>query len=265
MMVPAAGKARRTGAALALLLLAAVAGLEAASVTQVQAQVWDVTTDWSDAANPNGPWSYREGAIPLPHVNSWQSILGGWNVAQPGWAESENGTNRLPFWFRSNGSENFAHDWITGDVVVHTTDSVNGAGNGPANLTWTSPVAGTVDLSGGVWIGRDIERSGNWTLLLNGGTLTSGSIFSGDPFSRAAPFSFAAGTGGAGAVDDIAVAPGDVLQLRFDTISVAGDFVGVRMTITATSSAAPEPATAVLLAAGVLPLAGLFVRRQRRK
>ena len=97
--------------------------------------------DWSDTANPNNVWRYNEGANLLPGVNDWQSAFAGANWSQPGWARSENGTNRIPFWFQSNGLEPFGHDWLSGDVVVHTTDAVNGAGNGEANVTWTSELA----------------------------------------------------------------------------------------------------------------------------
>src|SRR5439155_8718349 len=73
-----------------------------------QGQVYDLRTNWSDLANPNGVWTYREGSNALPHVASWQSSLGGWTSPQPGWARSENGNDRIPFWYRSNGTENFS-------------------------------------------------------------------------------------------------------------------------------------------------------------
>src|SRR3954468_1027624 len=62
----------------------------------VSATTYDLKAQWSDASNPNGVWTYREGTNALPHVASWQSTLGGWSSAQPGWARSENGNNRLP-------------------------------------------------------------------------------------------------------------------------------------------------------------------------
>ena len=121
--------------------------------------VHDAAADWSDAANPNGPWSYREGTDRLPHVASWQSSLGGYTSAQPGWASSENGNNRIPFFHKSLGFENFAHDYLAGDVVVHTWDATNGVGNGDARLRFTAPSTGIYRMALAVWMGREIGRS----------------------------------------------------------------------------------------------------------
>ena len=224
----------------------------------------DLKTDWSNLNNPNGPWTYREGTNALPAVASWQSSLGGWNVAQPGWARSENGNNRLPFWFRSNGSENFTHDWLAGDIVVHSTDGINGVGNGLANVIWTSTSTGFVDIAGNTWIGRDIGRSNNWSLWKNGTQLTGGSIASGDAFDRSNPFLFANGSGGAAAITGIAVVPGDTLMFQLVSASGAGgDFTGVNFTISA--SAVPEPTTIALVSASTLFLGYPCYRQWKRK
>lgn len=202
----------------------------------------DLVSDWSDETNPNGVWSYNEGTNPLPAVEWWQRDLGrdlgGWDTAQPAWAEAEDASNRLPVWFRSNGSETFTVDWLAGDVVMHSTDRGNGVGNGVGNVTWTSPLDGEVDIAGSVWIGRDIERSNDWKLLLNGVELTDGSVAHGDEFSRQSPFSFEVGSGGSTVLRDVPVFTGDVLELRIERTSYLGDFVGVNMTI---SSIVPQP------------------------
>ena len=219
--------------------------------------VYDLKTQWSDAANPNGVWTYREGANALPHIASWQSALGGYTSAQPGWARSENGNDRLPFWNKSLGFEDFAHDYQAGDVVVHTTDPTNGVGQGSANVIWTSPDATPfAAITGGVWMGRDIGRSDHWALFKNSTLLTEGDIASGDPFSRAAPFSLAAGTGGAAAVSNIPIVAGDKLELRFTQTSGSGDFVGMNFTVTT----APEPGAAATITLIVSSL--MFLRRR---
>jgi hypothetical protein len=226
---------------------------------QAQATVFDLKSQWSDAANPNGVWTYREGNNALPHVASFQSTLGGWTTAQPGWAYSENGTNRIPFFFKSNGSENFARDYLAGDIIVHTTDATNGVGNGKGNFLWTSPETGKVNVTGGVWMGRDIGRANHWALAKNGTILTEGDIASGDAFSRAAPFSLAAGTGGAAAVSNLPIVTGDQITLTFTVTGASGDFVGTNLTFTTTP--VPEPASL-----GIAALAGAAwcFRRPRR-
>jgi hypothetical protein len=223
-----------------------------------RADIFDLTADWSNDSNPNGVWSYNEGNNPLPHVDDWQSAFPGWG--QEGWAESENGNNRLPFWFQSNGAEPFTHDYLAGDIVVHTTDPTNGVGNGLANVTWTSFFSGTADLSGAVWIGRDIGRSNHWRLSINGTVVTEGDISSGDAYSRANPFDLSTGTGGASVLNDVPISSGTVVKLEFDAMGGAGDFVGVDFTV----NAVPEPG-AVLLLLGGLTAWAVFYRKRLRK
>jgi hypothetical protein len=216
---------------------------------------YDLTADWSDAVNPNGVWTYREGANVLPHVNSWQEVLGGWSVDQPGWAESEDDINRLPFWFKSNGSETFVADWQAGDVVVHSTDFINGAGNDNANVLWTAPSDGIATITGGLWIGRDIGRAVAWSLLLNNVQVTAGVVGDSDPYDSSNPYQFSAGSGGASAVSDLIVGAGDTIELRFGT-TLVGDFVVVDLAIDVVP--VPEPSSLAML---ISPLVLLIRRR----
>lgn len=234
----------------------AAALLSLVGTIQTQAATYDLQADWSDAANANGVWSYREGNNLLPHVTSWQSSLGGWTTAQPGWADSENGSDRIPFWFKSNGSENFAHDYLAGDIVIHTTDGASGAGNGLGNVAWTSPLNGFADISGAVWMGRDIGRSNHWRLKIDGLTISEGDISSGDIYDRASPFNLATGTGGSSAVTNVPVTIGTVIALEFEKTSEPGDFVGTKLTI----NTVPEPSSVLLCALGLL---GVAARRRR--
>jgi hypothetical protein len=96
-------------------------------------------------------------------------------------------------------------------------------------------------ITGGVWLGRDIGRSVDWSLLKNGVAITGGSLSSGDAFNRASPFLFSAGSGGAAAINNLAVSPGNTLELRFVTTSDngGGDFVGVNLNLSVATSAVP--------------------------
>jgi hypothetical protein len=190
---------------------------------------YDLRADWSETANPNGVWTYREGNNPLPHVDWWQRSLGGWTMAQPGWARSEDDNTRLPFWFRSNGSETFPHDFLAGDIVVHTTDDTNGAGSGPANVAWTAPGYGRATISGAVWPGRDIGRGNTWTLYQDGVAISSGTVASGDEYDRDHPFDLATGSGGAAPLQDRLMCGGNQLRLEFVRTTSSGEFVGVNL------------------------------------
>ena len=215
---------------------------------------YDLVTDWSDAANPNGTWTYREGVNALPHVAAWENMLGTYTGSQPGWADSEVGTSRLPVWYQSLDLESFVHDFEAGDVAVHTTDDTNGVGNGNANVVWTSPIEGTVDVSGTVWMGREIGRSNDWFVYKNATLLSQGSIASGDAFSRANPFELTDGSTGPDPFTDVPVAVGDVIRLEFAKTSTFGDLVGVNLSIlvaslapsaTTTTSATPTTSTTI--------------------
>ncbi|MAE61691.1 MAG: hypothetical protein CMJ49_10095 [Planctomycetaceae bacterium] len=147
-------------ATFAALLVTAVAlgtGPSTASATTV----YDLTADWSNVNNPNGVWSYNEGANPLPFLPNWGSGIG------VSWGRNQERTNPwVPVWYMSTGAETFGNDIQAGDVVVHTTDN-SGSGQGPANVTWTATFDGIVDITGHVYMGRDIGRGNRWGLSLN--------------------------------------------------------------------------------------------------
>jgi hypothetical protein len=209
---------------------------------------YDLREDWSELANPNGVWSYREGINALPHVSAWQGLSGDFGSAQPAWARFATGTSNLPPWFKSSAIVNVAHDWRAGDVVVHSTDFFNGLGSGAANVAWTSPVSGCATVTGGIWMGRDIGRANHWALFDDGLLLTEGDIQSGDAYGSSVPFHFASGSGGALALSAIPVSIGEVLELRVTQTSPAGtgDYAVVDLQV----STVPEPSSGLMTLVG---------------
>jgi hypothetical protein len=200
------------------------------------ATTYDLAADWSNDDNPNGVWTHREGTDALPSVPDWTPLNNGLAV-QPAWAPSTNPGNFLPAWFKSTTNNPEGMDFLLGDVVVHSTDGSNGSASGAANVIWTSPSNGVVDIFGAVWMTRDIGRSNQWTLFLNGVPLTAGNVSSGDEFNRAHPFNFANGSGGPAVLNGIETSINDVIELRIEKTSGFGDFVGVNFTITLTEDA----------------------------
>lgn len=207
-----------------------------------QAQVYDLTNDFSYASNPNGVWSYRDaGGTLLPFVAA--RATDPWGTPQPSWGD-------VPGWFKSNGTELFAHDWLTGDVITHSDSSV----------VWTSPGAGTINISGATWATRDIGRFNDWGIYLNNTLLSSGTIGDGDPFDRSNLENYSVGTGGAAALLNVLVNPGDLVEVRYTRNGFSNDYAGVKLTINATFSG-PEPGTLALLVVGGIAIA---LRRRKR-
>jgi hypothetical protein len=101
---------------------------------------------------------------------------------------------------------------------------------------------------------------------VNGVALSDGVVASNDGHTRANPFLFSAGSGGAAALTNLTVSAGEVLEL--DLIDLvrsadrAGDFVGVNLTVSEiVANAVVEPGIIALFCAA---LAGFATVRRRR-
>ncbi len=210
--------------------------------------VYDVTQDWSDSMNPNGPWSYLQGTTALPHVDDWEGNSGAY-TDQGAWAPAAEGNPRIPLFMKSNGSETFARDFLAGDIVSHTRDDANGTGQGDARLRFTAPATGLYRIDLDVWIGRDIGRSVNWSLVVDGVQRDSGNVASGDGFSRASPDGYAGSH---------ALEAGDQVDLLLTTQSQFGDFTGVRLRLEAFGIDVDGDGESQPLSDGLLVLRRLF-------
>lgn len=206
------------------------------------ASVWDLRTDWSDTNNPNGAWSLNSDSNPLPHIAA--TSLWNANPPQGGWAAC---SSCRGFWFMATSAPSL-NDWQVGDVLVHTQDQFGNPYDHDANVTWTSPISGVVNISGSVWMDDFFRLRGNqWNLYVKGTLVSNGLLSGADSFSRSAPFLLSTGSGGAGPLANIQVAPGDVIELQIVRTTFDGFFVGTNLTV---SAVVPEPSTYLLMCLG---------------
>lgn len=198
-------------------------------------KTFSLSGNWSDAHNPNGPWSYRQGSTILKSVNPWDGAGTAFvGCKQPAWAPSDTAGDFLPAIMKVNAcSAEFLNSLSSpasgtraGDIVVHTVDGGNGnPALGLANILFKLPVGndGRYQISGMAWDATLDEpgRPQTWKILVNGTQRTSGYLNAVVPRAKAETFNIA--------VDLVA---GDTVQLAFETDAGSGYFVGANMTIT---------------------------------
>ena len=244
-----------------VLKMAAATAMALGMACSVQAATFDLAADWSSISNPNGVWTLRQGTSALGAVPNWQGL------ADTAWAPSNANGSFLPAFFKAsaNGPINGLSggcstcDWLAGDVIVHTTDPANGIGFGAANVLFTTPFAGTANISGATWAGRLLNRTQDWQFFVNG-ALQTGGILPGDGSNgRAAQDGFA--------LSSISLGAGDLLELRLIQNSSApfGDFVGLNFNVDLTplTSGVPEPASWAMMIAGFGAVGSAMRRRAR--
>ena len=227
------------------------------------AAIYDLSADWSDTANPTGPWSYRVGTTVLPHTDNWTAGVG-YPSPQPAYQPSNSIGNFLPAWYKAT-SVPVGFDNHVGDVIVHTNDNFNGnEGLGAANVLFTVPVAGQYQISGGLWnanttfVPSDFApRPQDWNLFVNNTLMASGTLsgIAGE-FDRTHQQTFN--------LFNVLLNAGDTVRLDVfrNASSQAGFFVGTNLTL----QAVPIPAAIWLFGGGVISLIGVAryrIYRQR--
>jgi hypothetical protein len=223
------------------------------------AATYDLKTDWSDSSNPNGVWTYREGENALPLQTDWYGTNDG-SFMQPAWALAQYpATDHAPVWLKQ---QTVLYDLQIGDVVVHPAShsSTSNWQDRWANVIWTSPIDGTITISGNVWWGADsslADRYTYWELFLNDDSLASGIVGWDDIYDRSNPMLIDGG-------GVLAVDPGDIVMLKLTQIDGShwGWMTGVNLTIDATP--VPAPAALLLLGTGIAGLFGIRLRRGKK-
>lgn len=230
-----------------------------AMTAQAHAATSNLTTNFSNASNPNGGWSFTAGGTALAHFpqpstpNSLNSAAanGYWGTGADFFA--------APFILKTtaNGASTGAYnngDFLAGDVLVH------GPNNGSAvSINWTAAGAGSISFTSSIWYAHSIvSRSEDVSVFLNGTSLGSVTVTNG--ITRTSTLTSLSGT-------NLAVSSGDVLSFRFSKSagqefgSLAGIGAVVDFTPTATA-AVPEPATWGMMILGFGAI-GASTRRRR--
>jgi hypothetical protein len=153
-------------------------------VWQMTTNTYDLTQDWSNSANPNGPWSLLQGTTPLPFDANWTPLGGTTSLTpQPAWAPGNNFGDYLPAWFQATSvvsfltnGEQFAVPLVVGDIYVHPTDYANGQQSGIANVQFTAPMAGVATISALLENVGITSRPQDWQLSVGGTVVSSGVV-----------------------------------------------------------------------------------------
>ena len=210
--------------------------------------IHDLAADWSDVINPNSPWSYNSdpGTPITTHFDDWDAIDTDFTLPQPAWAATQiPQLGHVPVWLKAVSPTTSApagpEDLPIGTVGMHGSDPFVTFPLTDAGISWTSPDAGNVTISGEVWLARKTQGSSmDWRLKVNGTLISGGSLTSTDPFTSANPFDFASGSGGPTALT-FPVAAGDVVDMELVKAPASGngEYTAVNLTITETVGAVP--------------------------
>lgn len=235
---------------LALVLLAGSAhSAHATSIT------YDLQDDWSEVANPNGPWALYQGTTLLAHqTNIGDACCTNTSLIDDGWAPGNMSGDFLPMWVQVVG--NHSPDYFIDDILVHSVDGSNGSlAAGETSTVWTAPADGAIEVDISAWYAHsEVSRSNDLLLYVNGALEDDGTVSQSDAFDRNTPLTLNyAGF----------VSAGDVVQLFVVRTAgqTFGSFTGVNFSVTQTP--VPEPTSLLLVSSGLalLPAA----RRYRRK
>jgi hypothetical protein len=221
------------------------------ALTAPAATIYDLASDFSTTANPDGVWSYLQGSTALP-LQSKPTDGNALNAAAAnGYFGVASNFSTAPFIMKTSqdGASTSGYsddDFLAGDIIAHSTSP---GGGSPLFIDWTAPSDGTITYTGEVWYAHSpVTRSNDYSLTLDGGSdLASGTVTDGDGLNNPSTFD-SSGT--------LTVDAGDVLQLELTPSAgqTLGSLAGVNETVDFTASS-PEPGTILLLAGGLLGMA----------
>lgn len=224
------------------------------------ATVYSLSGDFSNGSNPNGVWSFTQGAVDLAHyaeptdgnslspaaANGYYGVGPTFGVAPILIKVTQDGSATAPY------SDN---DFLAGDVIAHSTNP--GAG-GPMLINWTAPSSGQISFSSSLWYAHSpVSRSDDISDILGGAIL--GTVTVDNSITRSKALTSLSGV-------DLAVTAGEMLTFRFDPTAgqTFGSLSGISETVDFTPAAGgvPEPSTWALMLIGAGCM-GVSLRRRR--
>jgi len=214
---------------LAASLLVAYGAAASGRNTGRESHIYNLNTDWSNASNPNGAWSYNQDQTPISQFQTFW-----WD--QPGWGYIWIGEGCIfkakpyPAGITDPWGETLtpAHDWKAGDIILHALSIPYGGDTTFVNITWTSPADGVIDINGRAWDAQIFaDRDVSWSLNVGGQTVAQRAsvrgIFRKDKAAR-----FSANQTAKHSLTKIPVTQGEVVEFRVATSTYYGHFVGVQ-------------------------------------
>ncbi|MHB9035786.1 MAG: PEP-CTERM sorting domain-containing protein [Armatimonadota bacterium] len=198
------------------------------------ATTWDAYADWSNIANPNGPYTY----------GARSSILGtditAYDTNGVLWAGYETWSTSGAWWAAGTLSKNSSMGAL-----------VQQPGDGPFSVfRWTSPVDATLDVDISWW--NLWWASADAHVLHNGVSLLDGLVNWAGPTSQQY-------------VGTVTVQAGDTIEavLGYGGNRTAGDDM-VGLSFILSTQAVPEPSSILALVSGIASLGGMLLRRKRK-
>ncbi len=224
--------------------------------SQAEAQVYDLSADWSSTSNSNGVWSYGTAGAQGQSITLFTQRTDNYLGIGPGWEGS------FPSGLAQNtGSAASLFDLPVGAVAGHTPSF------GFTGIAWTAPKSGIYDVTGGTWRpnANNPDRHEAVSLFINSSQLfdhvpipnqdagyNSGHVFSFDE-------AIVAGGGSTSSLRNIPLTVGDTIILyavRLDT----PDFVAMNFRVTTV----PAPSALAAFVIGAVPGAAVLLRRRRK-
>ena len=141
-------------------------GLFALLVSEVHATTWDLTTDYSNASNPNGAWTCGR---------KWSIENGVFDVASWRWGDSGTVPSGGYGWYMNNWGHG-GPSFLDGDGLQGPYAWSKNNSNGIADVRWTSPAAGLYSFSAD-FTGADSRGVDNYVYVaVNDSLVFSGRI-----------------------------------------------------------------------------------------